>query len=536
MPTADPSLATAVLAPPLLAAAGALAAARLSAVASAWRTARGATTAMTLVSLLLVALRASGQTGANSVVRLDNVTVVAVTLISVVAWVVVRFSASYMAGDPGQRRYLVRLLATVAATALVVVTNHLAVLVAAWAAASVALHGLLTFYRDRPVAVAVAHKKFLLARCADLAMIGATVAFWVAYDTLRLDRIAAAAAQPGGLPGTAQVGILLVAVAVVMKCAQLPFHGWLIQVMEAPTPVSALLHAGVVNLGGVVLVRFAPVVDATTAARTLLVVVGLGTAAVAGLVMTTRVSIKVALAWSTCAQMGFMLLQCGLGLWEMAMLHLVAHSIYKAYSFLGAGGMVVHTQRQRLIAPPAAPRPSDVGGAVALALLGAAVATGLWLALPLDRPSATVLLMVGIVAVAVVPLAAADAWWRRAARAVAVPAAYLVLHEIAAEVVPGGAPAPVALLVVTGVVVAVLFAMQSIVRLAPNGRIATAARPWIYAGLFLDDVITRAVFRAVPPPSVVATPQFLPRPHVVVADISVLSAGTPTEHVPAASN
>lgn len=92
--------------------------------------------------------------------------------------------------------------------------------------------------------------------------------------------------------------------AAVLKCARLPFHGWLIQVMEAPTPVSALLHAGVVNLGGVVLLRFAPVVDRAVETRALLVVVGVLTAVVASLVMTTRVSVKVSLAWSTCARWG----------------------------------------------------------------------------------------------------------------------------------------------------------------------------------------------------------------------------------------
>jgi NAD(P)H-quinone oxidoreductase subunit 5 len=136
--------------------------------------------------------------------------------------------------------------------------------------------------------------------------------------------------------------------AVVLRTALLPVHGWLIQVMEAPTPVSALLHAGVVNLGGFVLIRFAPLLGQAVAARALLTVFGLATAVLAGMVMLTRISIKVRLAWSTVAQMGFMLLECALGLYTLAALHLIGHSLYKAHAFLSASTVVRQTRLQAL--------------------------------------------------------------------------------------------------------------------------------------------------------------------------------------------
>ena len=92
-----------------------------------------------------------------------------------------------------------------------------------------------------------------------------------------------------------QWSAVLLVLAVILRTALLPVHGWLIQVMEAPTPVSALLHAGVVNLGGFLLIRFAPLLEAAPAARWLLVVFGLGTAMLAGLVMLTRVSEAISL-------------------------------------------------------------------------------------------------------------------------------------------------------------------------------------------------------------------------------------------------
>src|SRR5699024_465535 len=134
--------------------------------------------------------------------------------------------------------------------------------------------------------------------------------------------------------------------AVIARTALMPVHGWLTQVMEAPTPVSALLHAGVVNLGGYVLVFFAPLLAVSITARWLLVVFGRVSAVVGGLVLLTRVSQKVHLAWATIAQMGFMLLECGLGLYLLAALHLLGHSLYKAHNFLAASMAVKYCKRK----------------------------------------------------------------------------------------------------------------------------------------------------------------------------------------------
>lgn len=97
------------------------------------------------------------------------------------------------------------------------------------------------------------------------------------------------------------------------------------------------------------LIRLAPVINTTWAARGLLVVIGCLTAMIGSLVMTTRISIKVNLAWSTCAQMGFMLMECGLGLYGLAFLHLLAHSLYKAHAFLGSGETVNQAKLKRMM-------------------------------------------------------------------------------------------------------------------------------------------------------------------------------------------
>jgi NAD(P)H-quinone oxidoreductase subunit 5 len=489
-----PTWSTLVVLAPALVAAGTSLAIRRTSVSTSWRLAQAAAGVMALASIAITVMRVATGPHANGVVRIDNVTAAVMVLISLVGAVVVRYSSVYLRGDLHERRYVRRLLAILASVSLVVVANQLLLLVAAWAAASVALHGLLTFFGDRPVAVAVAHKKFLLARCADACMLGAVVAFGITFSTLRIDAIVDRAVALPALPWGARVGIILVALAAILKCAQLPFHGWLIQVMEAPTPVSALLHAGVVNLGGVVLLRFAPVVDRAVETRALLVVVGVLTAVVASLVMTTRVSVKVALAWSTCAQMGFMLMQCGLGIWEMALLHLLAHSVYKAHAFLGAGGTVRQTQRKQLAVTAGSPSARSL--------------------------SATAWVLLGIVALALVPLTTpfqARGHRSLVARALMVPVAYVVLHDLIGRLVPHAKTTPTVLLVFAAVGFAALFVVQAAFVVAPRGRLAREMRPWIYAGLFLDESFTRLAFSISPPPAARPRPRLLPQRSIETA-------------------
>ncbi|MFP6846356.1 MAG: NADH-quinone oxidoreductase subunit L [Thalassolituus sp.] len=274
-------------------------------------------------------------------------------LLSVMALVVVKFSYRYLASEPGFGRYLRWLLLTLAAVVLVFISNHLLLFVLGWIAISLALHQLLMFYPDRPRAALAAHKKFLLARVAEASLLTAFYLLWQQHGSANIDTILAAYQAPAQLSLTEQIAAVLIALTALIKCAQLPVHGWLIQVVEAPTPVSALLHAGVINLGGFLLILFAPLFLQVAAAQWLVLVVAGLTTVLAALIMTTRISVKVRLAWSTSAQMGLMLLECALGLVELALLHLLAHSAYKAWAFLSSGSAVQqHIQQSLLVSPP----------------------------------------------------------------------------------------------------------------------------------------------------------------------------------------
>ena len=299
-----------------------------------------------------------GWNGLGISLRLDPLSAVMFAMISLLAVVIVRYSATYLDGDERQGVFLGRLAATIAAVEVLVLSGNLAVLVLAWILTSLALHELLVFYRDRPRAVLAAHKKFLVARIGDVFLIVAAVLLYREFGTGDLGEIFSGVGQAvngGWALGAVSVAALCLAVAALLKSAQFPTHGWLVEVMETPTPVSALLHAGILNAGPFLAIRMAFVLDAARPATLMLLVVGGFTAIFASVVLLSQPSVKVALAYSSAAHMGFMLMVCGMGLYPAALLHLVAHSFYKAHAFLSSGS-VVDERRAAKVTLPEAPR------------------------------------------------------------------------------------------------------------------------------------------------------------------------------------
>lgn len=271
----------------------------------------------------------------------NSVTVIMLVLVSFVGAIVTRYAHNYLDGDPNRGRFNKWLALTLAAILTLIVSGNLLMFALAWIATSLFLHQLLMFYRQRPTAVLAAHKKFIASRIGDLSLLVAIALIGSTLHTLQFDEMfRILGSMEGPLPASLEVAAVLVVISAALKSAQFPLHGWLLQVMEAPTPVSALLHAGIVNAGAFLVIRMSPIMSHSELALGILAIVGLVTLALASLVMLTQTSIKVSLAWSTVAQMGFMLLECGLGLYSLAMLHLVAHSLYKAHAFLASGSGV----------------------------------------------------------------------------------------------------------------------------------------------------------------------------------------------------
>jgi NAD(P)H-quinone oxidoreductase subunit 5 len=308
-----------------------------------------------------------GFKGVGVVARLDAVSAAMLLLVSFIGWIVVRFAGTYLDGEARQGAFMAWLCATLAMVLLLVIAGNLPQLVVAWVATSLCLHRLLLFYPERIAAQRAARKKYVTARAGDLALIAAAALLAARYGSTDLATILAQARAGQGGPAVTAAAALL-AIAAVLKSAQFPLHGWLTEVMEAPTPVSALLHAGVINAGGFLLIRFADVMLLAPGVMAGLFMVGGFTALYGGLVMLTQPAVKTSLAWSTVAQMGFMILECGLGLFPLALLHILAHSLYKAHSFLASGGAVELIAANRRPGPVAIPKAGAVARAFLLAL------------------------------------------------------------------------------------------------------------------------------------------------------------------------
>ncbi|MFO0926982.1 MAG: proton-conducting transporter membrane subunit [Gemmataceae bacterium] len=330
----------------------------------------------------LVALAAAsavalvGQTVTPQPLRMAGLTVdrlsAALTLlVAGVGAVTFRYSLRYLDGETGQRQFLRWLFFTVAMAYLLMLATNLILLFVAWSLTSFGLHRLLTHYPDRREAMRPARKKFLISRLGDVALLAAFVLIAWHWGTLDLAAfLDAVRGQDGGLPATAVA--LLVVIGGMTKSAQFPFHSWLPETMEAPTPVSALMHAGIINAGGAMLLRFAPLLAAEPEVLLVLVTVGTLTAALGMVAMWAQAKVKRTLAWSTVSQMGFMMVQCGLAAFPAALLHILGHGCYKAWKFLRSGELEEVTPYSPSLSPGRALAVAALGTAVSVPCLAAA--------------------------------------------------------------------------------------------------------------------------------------------------------------------
>jgi NAD(P)H-quinone oxidoreductase subunit 5 len=304
----------------------------------------------------------------------DALSAIVLVLVAFLLAVVARFSINYLAGDPQQGRFTKWLLLTGGSVLTLVISGNLLQFALAWVATSFSLHQLLVFYPHRRGAVLAARKKFLISRLGDIGLLAVLVLVYQEFHTWRFSELFIAAGHLRDAAGAGMgsaigiIAILLVAAAM-MKSAQFPFHSWLPDTMETPTPVSALMHAGIINAGGFLIVRLNPLVTLSPGAMSMLALFGAFTALFASLVMLTHASVKRSLAFSTVAQMGFMMLECGLGAFSLAVLHLVAHSLYKAHAFLASGSIV--NMAKAAWTPTGRPRahPLTLGASFAVAIM-----------------------------------------------------------------------------------------------------------------------------------------------------------------------
>lgn len=266
-------------------------------------------------------------------------------LITGISLIVRLYSVRYMTEEAGYPRFFMLLDLMTASLLIMVAAGDLITLLIAWHLVGVLLYFLLGFDTRSATASRYAFWTLITYRIGDLAMVMAAVLLFDAYGTWALEDIfKQVTANPGahqyfGMKLEEVVG-LLIAFAAFARSAQFFLHTWLPYTMEGPSPVSALMHAGIVNAGGFIINRFAPIFVQTDGVMHLLFVVGLVTAVIGSILMLTQNDIKKALGYSTMGQMGFMIMECGVGAFSLAIYHMIAHGLFKGTLFLSAGNVI----------------------------------------------------------------------------------------------------------------------------------------------------------------------------------------------------
>jgi len=275
----------------------------------------------------------------------DPLSTLLATIILGISLIVHLYSVRYMAEEAAYGQFFVLLDLMTAALLVMVIAGDLISLVIAWHLVGVFLYFLLGQDTRSQTAYRFAFWTLITYRIGDLPLIVAAALLYNAYGTWSLTAIFSEimanpnAHQVLGLPLT-EVVAALIGIAAFARSAQFLLHTWLPYTMDGPTPVSALMHAGIVNAGGFLINRFAPVFVHSGDVLHGIFIIGLITAVFGSLLMLTQNDIKKALGYSTMGQMGFMIMECGIGAFSLAIYHMFAHGVFKGTMFLSAGSVI----------------------------------------------------------------------------------------------------------------------------------------------------------------------------------------------------
>jgi NADH-quinone oxidoreductase subunit L len=272
--------------------------------------------------------------------RIDQLSILFVLLITGVGSLIHIFAVGYMSNDPERRRFFGYMNLFLAAMLLLVLGSNYLILYAGWEGVGLASYLLIGFWQYKPAAATAAKKAFIANRVGD---VGLSLAIMLMFFQFGSVDFASVFGAVGSASHDIVLGIgLLLLLGACGKSAQVPLQSWLLDAMEGPTPVSALIHAATMVTAGVYLiVRSAPIFDLSSGARIAVAIVGAVTLLVGAIIGCAKDDIKKALAGSTMSQIGYMMLAAGLGPvgYVFAIAHLLAHGFFKAGMFLGAGSV-----------------------------------------------------------------------------------------------------------------------------------------------------------------------------------------------------
>ncbi|QRN05006.1 oxidoreductase [Legionella sp. MW5194] len=282
-------------------------------------------------------------------INIDTLNALLGSLVLFISFAVHRFSYRYMQGDRLYRRFFILMSSLTVSLLLMVLADHLGLLWVSWSLSNGLLVMLMVHKKEWRAAKNAGMLAFYTLAFGSLALLMAFVLFHLSGLTGSLQSLMQHPPSPD-LPLT-QVSMIFVLVTVLIQSALFPFHRWLLSSLNSPTPVSAFMHAGLVNGGGILMVKFAPMMTQHPALLTGLFVLGAWSALSGTLFKLMQHDIKRMLACSTMAQMGFMMMQCGLGLYAAAIAHLCWHGLFKASLFLGSGAAIAQSPPENTLKP-----------------------------------------------------------------------------------------------------------------------------------------------------------------------------------------
>jgi len=271
----------------------------------------------------------------------DPLSALFVLLITGVGGIIHVYSIGYMAEDERRRRFFGYLNLFVAAMLLLVLADNYLALFLGWEGVGLASYLLIGFWLHKNSAAVAAKKAFIVNRVGDFGLAVGIMLMFATFGDVTFAGVASGIEEASTGTQTA-IGLLLL-LGACGKSAQVPLQSWLLDAMEGPTPVSALIHAATMVTAGVYLiVRSGFIFETTDTAATAVVVVGVVTALFGAIIGCAKDDIKKALAGSTMSQIGYMMLAAGIGPagYAFAIFHLLTHGFFKANLFLGAGSVM----------------------------------------------------------------------------------------------------------------------------------------------------------------------------------------------------
>ncbi|MEL6297219.1 MAG: NADH-quinone oxidoreductase subunit L [Pseudomonadota bacterium] len=291
----------------------------------------------------------SGELDVAWSLRIDTLTAVMLVVVNTVSSLVHLYSIGYMHDDPARSRFFAYLSLFTFAMLMLVTSDNLLQMFFGWEGVGLASYLLIGFWYKKPTANAAAIKAFVVNRVGDFGYALGIFGIFAVFQSVQFDTIFAAAPTAVGQTmefAGFQVDILtllclLLFMGAMGKSAQFLLHTWLPDAMEGPTPVSALIHAATMVTAGVFLVaRMSPLFEYAPNALLFVTAVGAITAFFAATVGLVQNDIKRVIAYSTCSQLGYMFVACGVGAYGVAIFHLFTHAFFKALLFLGAGSVI----------------------------------------------------------------------------------------------------------------------------------------------------------------------------------------------------